>query len=529
MKVYLYGMKPKLKKTGIILLILIVVVIVITIISNLVIKNKIENALADLPDSIKVTYTDIEVSIWSGSVNLNSPKISVKGETTNKNIIQVDLKSLEVKDLGYWDYLMNDEISIDAIIVNEMVAKYQYNPKVEKESYNSNTVENLKKSINVKNIKINNSNILVSDFKTDSTLLSIPTWSFELSGFNINSKVKSKEMPFAYKSFNLNGKDLKWAMNEYENIFANSIEVTENNIHINTFELKTKYGKRELSSILEVERDHFDVEIMDLKLNAMDFGFKAEKQFYFNSDTMILNQPIAEIYRDKLVADDTTSKPLYGKMLRELNFDLSIKKVEINNGKLTYSEKVKAERQAGTLVFDDFNATLKNLGNTYGNENLTIDVTSNFMEHSPLKVDWSFNVEDESDRFVFKADLDLFEAEYINQFTKPNLNADMSGELLQTYFTIGGNPETSRIDLKVKYDNFKVNVLQDDGKEKNSFLSVLVNLFVSKDSDDEKNNFRYGQAEGVERDDTKSVFNFVWLSIKQGLLSAMTGDGEKEN
>ena len=68
MKVYLYGMKPKLKKTGIILLILIVVVIVITIISNLVIKNKIENALADLPDSIKVTYTDIEVSIWSLSL-----------------------------------------------------------------------------------------------------------------------------------------------------------------------------------------------------------------------------------------------------------------------------------------------------------------------------------------------------------------------------------------------------------------------------------------------------------------------------
>jgi hypothetical protein len=110
----------------------------------------------------------------------------------------------------------------------------------------------------------------------------------------------------------------------------------------------------------------------------------------------------------------------------------------------------------------------------------------------------------------------------------PNLNITLDGELNKTFFTIDANANTGSIDLKTDYAQFDINILKGDGKDKNKLLSGIVNLFVAKTSQKKEDDYRYGNAENVERDKTKSVFNFVWLNAKSGLLSAMTGGGKKE-
>jgi hypothetical protein len=117
-------------------------------------------------------------------------------------------------------------------------------------------------------------------------------------------------------------------------------------------------------------------------------------------------------------------------------------------------------------------------------------------------------------------------AERMNLFTQPNLKVQLVGEVLQTYFTMQGNPNQSRIDLKLKYDNFEVKVLDKKGQKINKFLSSIANLFIKKDSETSEDDFREAYAE-VERDKTKSVFNFLWLNVKAGLLEAMTGGSKK--
>ena len=58
--------------------------------------------------------------------------------------------------------------------------------------------------------------------------------------------------------------------------------------------------------------------------------------------------------------------------------------------------------------------------------------------------------------------------------------------------------------------------------------SIFLNLFIAKDSKENKNNFRWSDVKDVERDPTKSVFNFIWLNAKSGLLKSMVGSGEKK-
>src|SRR5690606_17654673 len=118
--------------------------------------------------------------------------------------------------------------------------------------------------------------------------------------------------------------------------------------------------------------------------------------------------------------------------------------------------KVKEETDGGKLEFSNLNAVINNLSNTYekGENKTSLNIDAIFMENTPIKVDWTFNVADPNDEFVFKADIGNLAANHMNQFMEPNLNVKLNGEVNQTFFTINGNDHASIIDLKLKYDNF---------------------------------------------------------------------------
>ncbi|WP_179320166.1 hypothetical protein [Winogradskyella helgolandensis] len=520
--------KPKHKKAIIVIAIIVIVTVLLSFLANSFIEQKIGEELQNVSESTKIEYTTIYANIWTGHVEVKSPTILVSGETTNKTILDAKLKSIEINDVGYWDLLFNDKITIESLVIDELVAKYKHNSVVKNEDYQSSFLDKIKQIIHAEKIAITKADVLITNYESDSIILSIPNLNFEVLDLQIDPKASTANKKITYNNFELKAENLKWATNTYDDILADAIQITNNRATFKAFKLKTKYSKSEYSKILTKERDHFNLNIEEILVSDMDFGLNSSEDFYFNSKKVNLTAPKAEIYRDKLVADDLSYKPLYGTSLRDLNFNLGINTVEITDGSLSYLEKVNVDEEAGRLDFNNLNATFTNLGNTFGNDDTAIEIQSTFMEDSPLKVNWNFKVADTTDQFVFKADLGFFNAAQMDQFTKPNLNVDLNGELKQTYFTISGNPQNSRIDLKMKYDDFEVSILKKDGREKNKFLSGLVNLFVSEDSEDDKKNFRYGQSENVERETNKSVFNFTWLNIKAALLSAMAGDGDKK-
>ena len=311
-------------------------------------------------------------------------------------------------------------------------------------------------------------------------------------------------------------------LNNFENLTVNNIEINNNNLTFSNLKIKTKYDKQELSKHLRVERDYFDLKIEEIAINDYHVGFKNDSIFSFNSENILIKNPDFNIYRDKLVADDFSVKQMYSKQLRDLNFDLKVNKVLIENASIFYEEKMKQNKPAGQLKFTNLNGEVANLGNAFADSvETTIDISSTFMDNSNLNVNWSFDINNPTDQFMFKADISLLKASQMNQFMEPNLNIRLDGELLKTNFTIDGNTNVSNIELKTKYQNFDVTVLKENGKEKNKFLSGLINLFVSKDSNDQSDNFRKASVQNVERIKHKSVFNFIWISIRAGLKEAM--------
>ncbi len=520
-------MSRPLKIVLIVVISLVMLVITGLFLSNVVLKSKIESYLQNsLPETLKIQYSDIEVSTWNGRAVIFSSKITRTGATTNLNNAQLEMDSLIVDGFGYWDFFLNEKITVESIQLRHPKLIYYHNPLIDKKDYQDSKLEQLKHNVVVKRVNVQSGEFTILDFETDSLLLKAENFTMNVMGLRLDENTLKDKIPFEFKEYNVHFKNLFFQLNDYENIEIKSSKLTTKELNFSNLKLYTKYSKQKLTRMIPVERDHFDIDIKSIVLIDQEFGYKQDSLFYFSSPKVEFNNPTMSIYRNKLVADDNTIKSLYSKMLRNLNFDLTLSNVAIRNAAINYTEKVKADAAAGEIDFSKLNANISNLSNTYKSpEKTTININAKFMKETPIEIEWYFDVNDVNDHFIFKADIGKLNANKMNNFTEPNLNVRLEGEIYKTYFTVDGYDSTSTVDLKLNYEDFKVVVMQKNEQKKNKFMSAVVNIFIDKNSDEQKNRFRNGSAK-VERNRTKSVFNFLWLNAKQGLTNAMTGNGK---
>lgn len=522
-------MTRPLKITMITVLILLVIGIISYFVAEAMISSKLENFLKrELPDTISVDYESVDVSIWSGSVVLVRPKIKNRGSHGTNINSELLLDTLLVDGFGYWNYFVYDDIYVESVQLRSPKLLYNHNRAIPRNEQKYSVLEQLKQEIVVGRFNIQNGELHIKDIETDSLLLYTKNLTANVMAIHLDTNTVKRRIPFNYGDYNLSYNDVFYAMGEYENLELASATITQDKASFKQLRLYTKYSKTKLNQMITVERDHFDITLPSVVLEAQEFGYEKDSIFYFKSPKITLDSPEMHLYRNKLIADDFTRKNLYSKTLRDLEFNLTLSDINFKNGTIIYAEKVNAEMEAGKISFTKMNADIKNISNTYASpEKTSLKINAIFMAKTPLEVDWNFDVNDVNDAFVFKVDIGKLPAPDLNPFSKPNLKVQFEGELLQTYATISGDANTSRVDMKVNYDEFKVTILDKEGKSKNRVLSALANLFIKKDSDAASDGFREGFKEDIERDHTKSVFNFLWLSVRSGLISVLTGSGKK--
>ncbi len=497
------------------------------------VKKKVEAFLTDgLPSHIIESHEGLSFNFFQGSVFLENAKVQIRNKDTTSVHTFFKIEDLIIEDISYWDYIFKDEIHIEKILLKNSIIHY-YKERLISDSTASTAdsiVANLDKKpmipIFLGNLSIENANLSMFDKSKDSIALFAKNMNLEVNSLRLDEHTVSERIPIAFGDYSATTDSIFVKTSTYENLMVSGFLLENRNASFFDLKLKTKHSKSELSQIIKKERDHFEVSIDSLTVKNMAFGFM-NRQLFIDGDAVKIHRPRAKIFRDKLISDDPVIKKLYSQMLRDLNFQLAIDSVNINDGFIEYSEKVKYENTGGTISFSNLNADIRNVGNTYVSPNKTeINIDAIFMERTPISAKWDFNVQNLADQFVFKAETGALEADEMNRFTEPNLNVRLEGEIVKTYFTINGNRDNSHVDLKMNYRDFKVTVLQKDGKEKNKLVSAIINIFVVKKDSKKKNDFyREGDAE-TTRDKTKSVFNFLWLNLRDSLLSTLTGDGK---
>lgn len=516
----------KRKRYGVIFLTSLIVFILVAVIAHKYVIDKVEEKISSEAEKINLTYDAIQVNLFSGNIVLETAQLFLQGKTDTNHKLSCDIKCIELKGFDFTDYLFHKNIKLKR--VNLLKPSVLYNLQDSSEIGNlmnyfkNRTHQDLDIEIDV--FQIENADLKAFKSARDSIIFQVD--SIDLEVLDISKKRKKGTNPFKYGSLSLNANNLFYDLGTFEKITVASLQTDLNRATCVGVSMETKFSREAFSARLEKERDWYQVSVDSIVINGMNTSNR-KSILHTAVDSVGIYVPKIDIYRDKLLPDNFEYKPLYSELIRDMSHKFSINQTSIYNGKVFYEEKLNNTSEKAELKFFNLNGHIKNLGNYYMPKDSIgthLYFTSDFMDKTPVEIDWNFNVNDPEDKFMFKAKIGQVAATDFNQFIEPKMNLKLEGELRKMYFTIDGTNYSSNINLKINYNNFKVTVFRRNGREKNKLLSGLANLFLKKTSRNEDDNFREASKEGIKREQDKSFFSFLWLSVREGLINAMIGD-----
>jgi hypothetical protein len=490
---------------------------------NLWLKLKLPEIINKKNDSSYIiSYNDINLSLWSSKIVINGisllPKKNVE-KTENKIGIYATISKIEINDFKIGSILFGKKIKAKKITISAPdIVLYKNSQHVinNSKSITSKVIKPFEKVIRVSDIFLIDGKLKIVNNETNHNLASVKNINLNIEGIIVNEETLTQKIPFSYKNYTLVCDSIFYQIDEFYTINSHKIIATDSTFNVQKLELLPKYTRKQFVQKIPKERDLYTIKINEINSKSIKWGFLKD-DFYFKTNTILINGLNANIYRGKMPTDDLSKKKLYNRLLRELPFYLKVDSLQLKNSKLVYEEEKTFEEGPGKLIFNDFNMNVLNIQSGFKKTKLSdikIDIKCNFMEESILDVDWKFNVLDKSDGFTIKGKIFNFNTEQLAYFTKPYINVIIKGTLDKVYFNFSGNDIASKGDFALKYDDLKVEVFRNEKRHKiNKFLSAIGNLFIKDDSGE---TLKTTEIE-VKRNQEKSFYNFLWISVAEGL------------
>lgn len=494
---------------------------------QLMAKTLVANFLdRNIPDYIHLEYNGLNANIFTGSIGLEVVSAEFSNPDTTGIYGILKMEALNLDGLGYFDFLFNNTLTIDQLeFVGPQVRYAPYRHFLKKDTVDTSGA-GLKKELALGRLRVVEGEFTQLQEGPDSIRLQVKKLDFQVKDLRTNDELIKHRIPFTYGEYALGTGQLRLDLGPFEVLVFNDASISERSMQLNGLALVSKYTKKELSKLLKHERDHINLEIPEINLSGLDFGYTGDR-FFLHIEAGDLNGPNLEIYRDKLVTDDMEKKKLYGQLLRELPFDMDISVLTINKGRIAYAELVEEGVDPGGVSFAEVDANLKSITNIRKKgEGTDIEIRAKLMGEAPLLLNWNFDPKKENDAFFVSGSVSHFMAESINPFLKSNLKVEAKGEVKELYFTVSGDAVSSSGEMKMHYEDFSFTVLKKDRMGVNSLLTAIGNIFVNDGSKTDGDGYRYGEIH-AERDATKSFFNYLWRNVEAGILSTLTGDGRE--
>ena len=494
---------------------------------NYWLKNHLPNIIFEKNQTpYHIAYKDLKISLWKSSIKASKiaivPKATMR-DTVFKAGIYSKIDSVSIKNFKIWDLFFYNKIKAETIIIsNPEFILYKKNETAinNSKSINSEIVAPFQKIIVVSTIVLNNGHLKIIYLKSNKPILSAKNINFEINGIITSDEILKNKIPIFYQNYNLSCDSVYYSVNPNYILTANQIKTSNTDLDIKKLSLIPKYTRKQFVQKLPKEKDLFQLNAKSITFKQMNWGFQKEK-FFFTTNQIIIDQLFANIYRNKIPADDLSKKYLYNKLLREIPFKLNVNSLQIKNSQLVYEEEINFRKGPGILTFDKFNLKANNIQSGFNQKklpDLKININCQFMKTSPLKVNWTLNVLDKNDGFNINGKILNFNTRKITPFLKPNNNVTTEGVLDEVRFNFTGNDDVAKGTFGLNFNNLKVTVFKTKKpKEINKLKTAIGNLLVKNNS---KNKTKYELIE-VQRIQEKSFYNFLWRCIGEGLKKSV--------
>lgn len=511
---------PLLKKIIIAIVSIIILVIILNYGVSYYITQKLPSIIhAEKDFPYNISYEDLDINLLSGSLTIHNAAIAPKGNMAsevNRSGVYGLVKKIKVEHFNLWALLRKDRINVKRIIID--TPEITLYDRKKKYNMDDDLVKPFKNTINTQSIELTKGKFIMLD-SVEKIKLKSQNIALEFNNIKVDSTTIKNNLPVKYSTYSLKCDSLFYQISSMYHLSAGKLATTDSTLTIDDFRFIPELSKVQFARTIPKEKDQYRVSINKVTIPKSDWGFFRDT-LYVHAPKVTLDNVNANIYRPKMPADDFTTKKLYSQLLRELKFDLKIDTLLLKDSFLQYEEQLEYSKPAAKVSFSKFYATISNLYSPVNKSDFPVtmlDVQCLFMKSASLKVNWTFKIMDESDAFTIKGNLQNVKSKVIDPVAKPLMNITTTGDLNKVIFTFNGNRNTSNGTFAIDYDDLKVELYKKDGKKKNELMSAVGNMLVKNDS---KGNLKQTDV-SVERVKHKSVFNFLWRFLQEGLKKTL--------
>ncbi|MDB4922359.1 hypothetical protein [Mucilaginibacter sp.] len=507
-----------------------------------------------------IEYADFDLNITSGNAFVYNFKLIPDTNVYNKlvalqkapdNLFILNVKKLSLKNVGarraYQEKILDiDNILIDKPELTIINKRYKFNdtvkvgrPKTPYEilkktfrqlhidsiSLNDISLNYINKSHPVtKKTALNHLDIHISDVVIDS-----------LSHKAADRFYYTKDVNVTIHNYHVLTPDGLYKA-ELEKIFFST---AQRKIVLDKVSFTPRYNRSEFYRHSGHPGDIYTLKSKQIDIDDIDLQTFLRDQLLW-AGVMNINTPDIQIYTNNAFKGKKTSK--IGKdphqALQNVALDMRLKRLNIKNGNINYSETDATSGYTGQIIFKHTNGYILNVTNDDDqkrvNPFMRAYINTRFMDAAPLQVNFKFNLLAKDGAFNYSGELGKFDGRKLDKLVKPlALVHVVSADIEKLKFNVNASNYSGKGNLEFYYKNLNVQLLKKvEGKtelQKKGFISILANnLILESNNPDKKGVFRPGPI-NLKREPTVSFFSFLYKGLLDGLKPSVGFDKKTEN
>jgi hypothetical protein len=480
----------------------------------------------------QITYDDFSVSAISGSADLQGfeihPKIRDKGKRPHFYTGKVKLIDLDVLEMLIEKRLDIKRFEIDDLSI--VFLPFDLEPSKEDGS-EAVQKEDEFKSLKLDEFVIKSFKVIVADSSVTDTVSYLRGGQFRLTNINIEQDAND-QLNYLDKSEKMqlimNDQRLEMVKEGAQLGFKQFLfDFNNKTLLVDNLEVKT------LPDIETAMRQtHYTKTFIDATVKQVAaYGYNLARPGDYSEwtlDSLLFQSPRLTLVKDQLKPFDEQKRiPLPPDILQGDSSVYSIEKIRVQDGQLSYTEKY----ELGNMIvpISKFHLTVSNVRTRYdegANKELVVHLVSEVFDGLPMEFNLRYKDPLNSQSFEFWGHTGSTSMTTFSPVLRHTIGARITdGRLDRLSFNGWGNEYVAGGQLTMLYHDLETELLKEDERERNKFLSFLSNQFVKK-SNPVRGRTKVAKM-SFERVLYKGFGNFLFKTIESGILNTFNPVGGK--
>jgi hypothetical protein len=265
-------------------------------------------------------------------------------------------------------------------------------------------------------------------------------------------------------------------------------------------------------------------------LKVSDFNLeKYEKDSALQASSIHVTRPVITIYRDKKPPFlGGIIKPLPVEMIKRIGMPVSVERIYLDDGHLSYTEKHAKSRAEGTIELAHMNALISNFKNRdlSTNDSLSLSLNAYLQDSAEINLRVRESYTDTLAGFLMTLRMKPTTLSFLNPVLAPLSNIIFkSGTIDSLHLRAVGRDDISYGEMKMYYHDLRIRLVKEGQQDNRSLganiVSYMANLVLIKKDNDGRTGLVY-----FERLRDRSFFNYI---VKMTFSGMATSVGVKKN